>query len=137
MCLSVKHYLVLAPSQTQRCQYCLHNVPSSQGLILYFTVEEKKKLPASNRVMFPSHTNSSLSCCAIYLSHSHEACHQGPEHSSLGGQAYIDLFLVIHHHLGLKEDYGMARTVWSKDSKRAQLISHRLNISLLTLQSVL
>lgn len=77
-CLSVIHCLVLTPSQTQRCQYCFYNAPSSQGLILYFTVEEKKKkktsLPASERVMFLSHTNNSLSRCAIYLSHSHEGC---------------------------------------------------------------
>lgn len=71
--LSVIHYLVLTPSQTQRCQYCHYNAPSSQGLILYFTVK-KTSLPASARVMFLSHTNSSLSRCAIYLSHSHEGC---------------------------------------------------------------
>lgn len=41
-CLSVTNYLVLTPSQTQRCQYCFYNALSSQGLILYFTVREKK-----------------------------------------------------------------------------------------------
>lgn len=41
-CLSVTHYLVLTPLQTQRCQYCFYTALSSQGLILYFTVVEKK-----------------------------------------------------------------------------------------------
>lgn len=70
--------------------------PSSQVIIHYFTVEERERerkknsLPASDRVMFLTHTNSSLSCCAIYLSYCHEGCFlQGTEHSSLRGQAYI------------------------------------------------
>lgn len=35
---------------------------------------------------------------------------QGTEHSSLGGQAYIDVVLVIHNHLGMRQDpnYGMS-----------------------------
>ena len=110
-CLSVIHYLVLTPSQTQRCQYCFYNAPSSQGLILYFTVVEKNSLPASERFMFLSHTNSPLSRSAMYLSHSREGCcspslHQGAEHSSLGGQAYIDVVLVIHNHLRMSQIMG-------------------------------
>lgn len=42
-CLSVIYYLVLTPSQTQRCQYCLHNAPSSQALILYFAPSERER----------------------------------------------------------------------------------------------
>lgn len=69
-----------------------YNAPSSRALILLFFYSnflfysgregkektererEKNSLPASERVMFLSHTNSSLSRCAIYLSHSHEGC---------------------------------------------------------------
>ena len=139
-CLSVIHYLVLTPPQTQRCQYCFYNAPSSQGLILYFTVGERRKktsLPASERVMFLSHTNSPLSRSAIYLSHSHEGCcspslRQSTEHSSLGGQAYVDVVLVMHNHLRMTQGSGYGMSRMAVVGKRGWHSSLLWNISLVT-----
>lgn len=72
---------------------------------------EKSSLPASERVIFLSQTNSSLSRFAIYLSRSHEGCcspslssgHRA--HSSPGGQAYIDAASVTHY-LGMLQSVG-------------------------------
>lgn len=118
-CLSVIHCLVLTPSQTQRCQYCFYNAPSSQGLILYFTVEEKKKKK-------PHFLHQNVSCFCLTQTAPCLAVQftcptamravvplrfrQGTEHSSLGGQAYIDVVLVIHNHTGMRQDpnYGMS-----------------------------
>lgn len=114
--LPVSHTLPCSNTFTDTKVPVLFNAPSSQGLILYFTVGEKKiPLPASERVMFLSHTNSPLSCKQFTCPTAMRAVvplrfRQGIDHSSLGGQAYVDVVLVIHNHLGIRQDskYGMA-----------------------------
>lgn len=97
------------PSQTQGCRHCFCNAPSAGFISLVYSEksENPKKnstLPALERVMFLSDTNSALSPCAIYLSRSHKGCcspslRQGAEHSSLGGQTEVDVVLVMQKRL--------------------------------------
>lgn len=113
-CFSVIHYLVLTPSQTQRCRYCHYNAPSSQGLILYFTVQGKKTHFLHH--VSVSHKQLLVSLCNLPVPQPwgllFSFAFVRAEHGSLGGQAYIDVVMVTHNHLEMRQDsnYGMSCT---------------------------